>query len=369
MGASIGVVEPARSNSGTPRLPRRLAGTVLRLAVVSAAIGLISRGIRWTDVRLGLMDVRPVLLFGVVGLNAAMMGIKAARLRLLLAPASTTWTPCFQALLTSSAINNVVPLRGGDIARLWMLERSAGVTKAAAAAASVIERLVDIGALALLAIGASLCRPSQRWAILAAPVVLAGTAGLLLALNRLASTPPWRPSYDDGGLRRPRWMTKLFGFRGRITGGTAVLQSASSLAAVVGFSLASWIVETLMVMTCGQALHLDIAAPIAIITLLGINLALALPSTPSNAGPFEASAVVVLTTAGFLKPTAIAFALTYHLVQVLPVTTIGLAVVAFEGDWRKRTLGTVMTTEDRFPGPIRAESDNHELGLRDVERL
>ena len=40
---------------------------------------------------------------------------------------------CLLAKVTASAINNVAPLRSGDVARLWMLERRAGIPKAAAA--------------------------------------------------------------------------------------------------------------------------------------------------------------------------------------------------------------------------------------------
>jgi glycosyltransferase 2 family protein len=318
--------------------------------VFSAAVALLVRGIRWGDVRLCLRDARPMLLVAVVALNAAMMFVKSVRLRYLLSPAEATTGASFRALLTSSALNNVLPLRSGDVARLWMLERSSGVTKMAALGAFLIERLVEIGALALLAGAAALFVASQRWAVVAAPLVLLGTVGLL-ALLRAAASSARASSGGEGSEPRARWRGKLADISRRLSHGTTVLARWPVLARAVWLSLAAWLIETLMVVACAEALHLTISIPLAIVTLLGINLALALPSTPSNAGPFEAAAVVVLTLAGLPKPAALAFALTYHVVQVLPVTAVGLGVLAFERRLQARTPRAV---SDRDAEPIPA---------------
>jgi uncharacterized membrane protein YbhN (UPF0104 family) len=62
---------------------------------------------------------------------------------------------------------------------------------------------------------------------------------------------------------------------------------------------------------------------LATVVLFGINLALALPLTPAGAGPFESAAAAVLILAGVGKGPAVAFAILYHAVQVIPVTIIG----------------------------------------------
>jgi hypothetical protein len=312
------------------RLARRVGSPVLRVAVFGAAIALLARGIRWDDVRLCLREARPLLLVAVVALNATMMLVKSVRLRSLLVPARATTGACFRALLTSSALNNVLPLRGGDVARLWMLERSSGVTKMAALGAFLIERLVEIGSLALLAAAAAPLVTSQRWAVFAAPVVLLGTIGLLALLRAAASSAGAHAGPEGSAGSGSGWRGKLAELARRLSHGTTVLARLPVLARAVWLSLAAWLIESLMVVTCAHALHLTISIPLAIVTLLGINLAIALPSTPSNAGPFEAAAVVVFMAAGLPKPAALAFALTYHLVQVLPVTAVGLAVLTFE---------------------------------------
>jgi glycosyltransferase 2 family protein len=308
---------------------RRVGAVLIRVAVVAVALALLARGIQWANVWRYVREARPALLFGVVALNAVVMAIRAARLRLLIAPREATVATCLQAIVSSAAINNVLPLRGGDVARLWMLERSTGLPKATGVAVTLFERVTDIAALGLLVIPAALTLPSQRWAVIAGAGALASAVVILFVVKTfmgktfVAAAPDLRSDAT-----RPSWKQKLDALRGFIDGGSPILRSAPAAARVMALSSAAWLVETAMVMTCASALHLHVSLALALVVLLGINLALVLPSTPSNAGPLEAAAVVVLLAGGFDKSHALAFALTYHIVQVLPVTIVGLVVAA-----------------------------------------
>jgi len=62
--------------------------------------------------------------------------------------------------------------------------------------------------------------------------------------------------------------------------------------------------------------------------LLSINLALLLPSTPGHFGILEAGAVVALTTAGVAAEPALAFALVYHAVHLVPGTVLGALAIS-----------------------------------------
>ncbi len=124
-------------------MPKRFASVALRVVAVSLTGAFVVWGVRWREVVESLRNVDGVLLSLVVAANACMMAVKAIRLRLLLGPRRASFGFCFLALLTSSAINNVAPLRGGDVARLWMLSRNAGISKAAAMGVTIVEKLVD----------------------------------------------------------------------------------------------------------------------------------------------------------------------------------------------------------------------------------
>lgn len=294
--------------------------------LVFVSIGLfVARGVRWSEVVLSLRDVRVPLLMAVVALNACMLSVKAARLRLLLCVPRASWVGCFTALLTSSAINNVVPLRGGDVARLWMLARHAGVSKSAAIGVAIVENLFDILTLAMLACPASFLARGGRWATLVSVIVIAVAVFLLAVLGRLGAADETRdatPAPPGTGGAATLATTSL-ALRIRFGSGVRSLRRWGVVTTGLGLSIAAWACETAMVVLCARAMGLAIGPALALLVLLGINLAVALPSLPASAGPFEGATVLVLALSGFSKPSSVAFALLFHAVHVVPVTLAG----------------------------------------------
>ncbi len=130
-------------------------GLALRGLTLAAAMVFLARGVRWHDMTDTIARAGFLLPAIIVAMNACMMSLRALRLRTLL-EGKLSSASAFQALLTSSAINNITPLRGGNVARLWMLERASGVTKSAAIAITVVENLIEISVLAAMAFVASL---------------------------------------------------------------------------------------------------------------------------------------------------------------------------------------------------------------------
>jgi uncharacterized membrane protein YbhN (UPF0104 family) len=63
------------------------------------------------------------------------------------------------------------------------------------------------------------------------------------------------------------------------------------------------------------------------VVLLAINAAILVPSTPAHLGIVEAAAGAALIALGVAPERALAGAVLYHAVQVLPSTVLGLAVL------------------------------------------
>jgi uncharacterized protein (TIRG00374 family) len=309
---------------------RRAIALLLKGAVVGAALLFLVRGVAWTEVARTLRGASPLLLGGVIAINFGMMALKAGRLRLLLGKIPR-FSSCFLAKLTASAINNVLPLRGGDMARLWMLERHARITKSAAAAVAVVEILFEMISLGVVALVGALAMHQQRW-IVGTTLTLLGVAALLIWLvSRTGDARPRQPA-DPGITCSKRGLGgRLHGFLERIRPGLAALRNRRVVAAVVAMSLGIWLLEVAMIILCARAIHLPIGPALATIILLGINLAIALPSMPASAGTFEGGASLVLVLSGVAKGPAVAFALLYHAVQVIPVTIAGFGVVSRVG--------------------------------------
>lgn len=311
---------------------KRMGSVALRLVAVAVTGSFAFWGVRWREVADSVRNVDGILLALVVAMNASMMALKAARLRLLLGARKASFAFCFLALLTSSAINNVSPLRGGDVARLWMLSRNAGITKTAAIGVTVVEKLVDLLSLAVLIIVVYWFFPTQQWAKYAASIVLAGSAALLVTLSVTTARGPriGRPEPDTprgwGGLR-----CRVRALGARFAPGVTPLTERGVFAQAVVLSILAWGCEVVMVTICARSLGTPIGLALGPSLLLGINLAMVVPSAPAGAGPFEGATVVILSLAGVAKGPALAFALVYHAIQVVPVTIAGLAVVSHLG--------------------------------------
>jgi uncharacterized protein (TIRG00374 family) len=309
-------------------LARRALTIVLRLGVLGLAIWFLVRGIAWSEIARTMRGARFSLLGATIGVNAVMMAVKAARLRLLLRKRASLGT-CYLANLASSAINNVTPFRGGDFARIWMLERHAGVTKSAAAVVALAERIFEMLALAALGVVAARLVPGQRWAVVASPFVLVGAAVVVILMRRTGGRSPGLVTETDPALQVSRLRERLAGLWARLRAGTSVLREPGVTPAAIALSFVGWLLESVMVMLTARAVGLPAGPALAVVVLLGINAAMILPSMPAGAGIFEAGATLVLVLAGVGKGEALAFALLYHAVQVVPVTLAG-AVVVFQ---------------------------------------
>ncbi len=303
----------------------RWLGVVVRLLVLVGAVAFVVRGVAWRDVASTLARTGWALPALVVALNGLMMALKAVRLRILLHPRRLSFVARFVALLTSSAVNNVTPFRGGDVGRLWLLERTVGISKTAAAAVAVVENLLELLIMALIAFASSFLASGQRWASVVAPVVAVASAGLLLVLRK-TSRQPGAGRMAPGA--RPALLRQAWGWASRLGPGARSLAEARLWWPALGLSLAIVVSEMAMVVVCGRAVGLVVTPALAAVVLLGINLALAVPSTPAGVGPFEGATVAVVLLAGLAKGSALAFAVLYHALHVVPVTVAGLATVA-----------------------------------------
>jgi glycosyltransferase 2 family protein len=310
----------------------------LRAAVLAAALVFLGRGVEWHDIASAVKRAGVLVPAIVVALNACMMSLRALRLRVLLQQ-RLSFASAFTALLTSSALNNITPFRGGHVARLWMLERAAGVTKSFALAITLIENLLEIAVLAVLGFAASWLITGQRWAAVATPVVFLATVALLVLLQATTGrAAPQQPPQSGWLSKTRRWVVRLGpGFR--------ALSEPGIPGRVVLLSLLAWTCEAIMIVLGAHSMGLEVSLPLAVIVLVGINLALTLPSTPAGAGPFEGATVAVLILAGIAKGPAVAFAFFYHAIQVVPVTLAGAAVILL-----------VRRRQARKGNPARAES-------------
>src|SRR5437588_12436864 len=90
------------------------------------------------------------LIVPAVGLYFIGVWLRSARWGLLLPEHTVKTTTLFRALLVGFTVNNLLPLRMGEVARAYLLARWAQVSYPATVASLLVERVLDGLSLALL---------------------------------------------------------------------------------------------------------------------------------------------------------------------------------------------------------------------------
>jgi uncharacterized membrane protein YbhN (UPF0104 family) len=99
--------------------------------------------------------------------------------------------------------------------------------------------------------------------------------------------------------------------------------------AMAALSLLGWSKEIVMLVLFQGAFHLVPSFRAALLTLVGINAAIAIPTLPGNFGTFEAGVTMALVMCGAPRDVAVSYALTYHLTHVIPVAVVATGVYLY----------------------------------------
>jgi uncharacterized membrane protein YbhN (UPF0104 family) len=248
---------------------------------------------------------------------AVCLPLKAARWRVALTdppPFRQVLAATIEGLLASAAIG----LGSGDLVRAARLRGQRG-RLADDYAAAWAERGAEVLALAILIFTAALVTNLGALALglsglaVAAYAVLLGAGRLLVP--RLGRWPRAERALSAG------------------------LQASTPrrVAAMAALSLLGWASEIVMLVLFQSAFHLQPSFATALLTLVGINAAIVIPTLPGNFGTFEAGATLALVMSGVGRDVAVSYAVTYHLTHVIPVVAVATTVYLVRGSRRYRT--------------------------------
>jgi glycosyltransferase AglD len=315
----------ARSRGRTPWLPR-LAGLALLLVAGTWALN----GVDGSGIKDAIGGMDPWLVLAATVVNLMAVFAMSGRWRALLRPLAPflTQMDAFRAMLMGFAVSTIVPARAGEVARAEWLARRTGLPRAAIFGSIVLDALVNAVGMFLGIALLPLVVELPGWlhsGIWIAVAVFSAFAVLVFALR----PKPGQPT--PGAAREPaRHMgAAISGFLARARLGlTAVLDSRALLRSL-GASLVAWVLEISVVTLTLRAFHLTVPLGVSLLVLMAVNLALVVPfAPPANLGALEVGATLALMESGVPKERALAFALVYHLLQVIPIGFAGLSLAS-----------------------------------------
>jgi len=329
---------------------RKLLKTLPGLVISGFFLWRTFRGISYAEIR-GLRIVAPVWISGVLLFSVASYTLRSHRWTRMMRSVGTPFRTCARVLMTSLAANNILPLRIGDIMRVFTYAPDLGATPSFILSTVILEKLLDIFVLAVLFIAtmASGVSPKLRMganlavgvSALGILVLLLGARSLAGPLSRLFARLPRLPILP----KLEHWiLLALECIREIGLAGTAFLLLETVLI---------WTSEGVIFLSSARLTGLasDALGPWNAVAF--VNLSFLIPSSPGGIGPFEAAAQKSLATHGANPAAAALFGLALHVWMLVTITGVGGAMFLYHRAHlrlRRPLLAEIETLPEELPG-------------------
>ena len=292
------------------------------------------RQIKFDEVLEAFVNFRWVyLILGVASL-AFGYALRIARWSMMLraAGAAATFGNCSAPFLGSIALNNVLPLRLGDVVRALVFPKSMGIARTTATSSLMLERLIDLlTLLACLAIGLfaipAVALPPELRASAVSLALIGGTAllaGILLSgpLARVFDALAARPNADGASPLR-----RTYGTLGGLLRGFNVMSRPGILSAMLIASMFVWVGEAGLFHFVLLGAGMEGSFLVALLVMAVATLSTLVPSSPGYVGPFHLAAFTAISLVGGTAAQAGSYAVVVHLALWLPTTFAGALAI------------------------------------------
>jgi len=262
---------------------------------------------------------------------------RAQRWRILLRPSfpQIRYWPVYAAMNAGYMINNVLPLRLGEVFRAYFLGKAEQISKSSILATIVVERLIDTLAMLVLLGITIFFFPFPGW-IRNALFYLGGAIILLIVfLFALLINTDWTLGFLRKLLKPfpQKWTEPLLKVIGSFSGGLEILRSSHHYMAVLGHTVVlqtSYIVSTFFTLMAFNLVSPEFPAILSnpllasVVLLVIITIGVGLPSAPGAVGTFHGIVAFGVSLFGVSAETSMGFAIILHLANYIPLTLLGL---------------------------------------------
>src|SRR5665213_510832 len=234
-------------------------------------------------------------------------------------------------------VNNVVPARAGEVARAYVLTRETPVPFSTSIASIAVDRVFDAIVVLLLAFLSVLDPrfPSNvriagesivSWAIAGASLI--GVAVVVFYALVFFPAPLIRLFELFARRLSPRLEERGRAALITFSEGLSVLRSPRHFAAVMGWTIAHWLMNALgwWIAMLAVGIHAPFSA--ALLLQAMVALGVAVPAAPGYFGIFEKVAVLGLAIYSVSASLATSWALGFHILSFLPITIFGAVYAA-----------------------------------------
>ena len=278
------------------------------------------RGISIAEI-MAIRAEKPVWLLGILGFTAASYTLRCVRWTRMMRSTGARFGVCARVLMTSLAANNILPLRIGDIMRVFTYAGDLGASPSVILSTVILEKLLDIFILVLLFTLTMGSNASAHSKAVAETLLAISTVGLLtLILGARAMKAPLesffaKHSGNEKIAKIEHWIMLALDCMVEIGIAGSMLLLVQS--AVI------WTCEGMIFVSAAKLIGLttDWIGPWQAVSVA--NLSYLIPSSPGAIGTFEFAVKTGLITHGATEARAALYALALHAWLLISVTGAG----------------------------------------------
>lgn len=272
-----------------------------------------------------LVQVAPVLLLNMI--------LRAFRWRTLLGRRDAGSWAVFSSLMIGYLANIILPVRGGDLVRIYALRQMSSIPAARIFSSVVVERILDMASVLFVIAALTFTSGLPAWmrdgALMLGLGSAAGLAGLILiSLFGQHLIPKLLSPVVK---RAPALGEKLVQLALEFTSGVQRFKRPIVGTAFMGATGIIWLTEVALVLIVASAFALPLDVRDGALLMLFSLFSSLIPAMPGQLGTFELAMVTGLEFIGHSGVKALPFAVTLHMVLLAGSCVLGAICLLISG--------------------------------------
>ena len=303
---------------------------LLGIAISVVLFAFLLKSVNWAN--LGALFWRTSWSWVFLSMALGLAGLlpRTARWRYLFPPGSNP-PGLLAAMFIGYMANNVLPLRAGEVVRVYVVARRWGHGFWMVLATLIVERVLD--SIALVTILASLMLtipvPAE---FRTAAIVLVVLDVIAIAILIFVAVAPDRSRQIVAwiGRRWPSVERRLMPGYDTFLRGLEGVRTPSHLVPILVWSVLAWIIPALTAWTMLRAVGLPLPLVAGWTVLAFVGIGISIPSAPAYIGVFHWAAILALGIFDVPHDDAVGYAILLHAAGTIPITIVGWIVLLRE---------------------------------------
>ncbi len=294
-----------------------ITGWIITAVLIGSLFAKVDMGALWAEI----VRAQWRYLAAAALLNIAVIVLKALRWQWMMRPSQPTrYNNLLCATLIGMAGNNVMPARGGDWLKIYLLGKWEGASRAMLTSITGLDKLFEGISILILFVLLSFHSTFPAWVVRGTMIVsIVVAAALAICIVLLLHHKRIQVNGADP-------IGKISKLAAKLGSGMLILAKKRMIVATLLLSIVICLLQIETIRLCQIAFGLSLALWVPALVYVAINLAIIVPSAPSGVGPFEAAAVLAYAWIGVGAELGMGIALCYHAVQFIPVTAAGALI-------------------------------------------